>query len=204
LNQGDGVLSRIEKIKSALLKNPGKQIPESSVPSNLPKAAVCLILRPSPRENELFLFFVKRRTFVSDPWSGQMALPGGKYVETDRDLLATAIREVLEETGIHLKVSSIVGSLDEILPGNATIRVLPYVAISPEQIEISINQSEIQDYVWIPLSFFEEQKNLEPYSALVRGRTLDVRGYTYRDRGTIWGMTLRIIQDFFSKTNEKS
>lgn len=201
---GQSVSDRLERIKSSILKKPGKLIPEGTVPETLPKAAVCLIIRPSTKDDELYFFLIKRRTFERDPWSGHMALPGGKYIEKDADLLATAIREVLEETGIDLRSCSVLGSLDEILPGNSAIRVLPYVAISPENIQVSINKDEIQDYVWIPLSFFEESKNLTPYEVDVRGRRLDVRGYTFQDKGTIWGMTLRIIQDFISKISENN
>jgi 8-oxo-dGTP diphosphatase len=195
------VYHRLERIKSRLLKYPGKLISDDSLSKDLPKAAVSLILRPSPKENEIFLFLVRRRTFATDPWSGQMALPGGKHVKEDSDLLATVIREVLEETGIDLRSCSMIGSLDELLPGNATIRVLPYVAVSPENLDVSINESEIESYVWIPLSFFEDEKNLWPYSVAVRGMNLTVNAYTYRDRETIWGMTLRIIQDFLGKIN---
>jgi 8-oxo-dGTP diphosphatase len=202
LSSGEDVRDRLERIKSKLLERPGKLVSDSSIPKEIQKAAVCLIIRPSPSDNELYLFLVKRRVFETDPWSGQMALPGGKFIEKDTDLLATVIREVLEETGIDLRSCSIIGSLDEILPGSRSIKVQPYVAVSPEQISVKINESEIQDYVWVPLSFFLDRKNLAPYSAVVRGTTLTVTAYTYRDRGTIWGMTARIIQDFISKISD--
>jgi 8-oxo-dGTP pyrophosphatase MutT (NUDIX family) len=190
---------RLEKIKSRLLERPGKLIPKGTAPVNLPKAAVSLILRPSVGDQEIYLLLVKRRTLAADPWSGHMALPGGRHVERDSDLLATAIREVLEETGIDLRSASILGSLDEILPGNASIRVLPYVALLRGDVKITLNKSEIQDWYWIPLSFFEDPNNLLPYSPELRGKRVEVTAFTYKGTGKIWGMTLRIIQDFVAK-----
>ena len=64
-------------------------------------AAVVIILRSNHKDVEVLL--VKRAKKITDPWSGQVALPGGKKNSNDENLKNTVIRETLEETGIHLQ-----------------------------------------------------------------------------------------------------
>ena len=78
--------------------------PDAADPAPLPggtvDAAVALILRALPDDLELLL--IKRARDPRDPWSGHMALPGGRRDAADPDLASTAVRETLEETGVEL------------------------------------------------------------------------------------------------------
>ncbi|MHB1909413.1 MAG: NUDIX hydrolase [Nitrososphaerales archaeon] len=181
----------IEKIKATLLNHPGKVLADQS----LPRAAVAMVLYFELANNEIRMLLVKRKTREGDPWSGHMALPGGRYSETDRHILATVIREVMEETKIDLRECSILGTLDEILPSNFSMRVTPYVALSSKKPEIELNENEIESYVWIPVSFFLNPENVESFTVGSR----NFPSYNYLGNPVIWGMTFRIIQNFVSK-----
>ena len=50
----------------------------------------------------LELLFIKRTAQEGDPWSGQIAFPGGRREAADADDVACAIRETWEEVGIDL------------------------------------------------------------------------------------------------------
>jgi 8-oxo-dGTP pyrophosphatase MutT (NUDIX family) len=188
-----------ERIKSSLLSNPGKVFPNSSKESTLPRASVALILKPEPEKNELLLLLIKRKARDGDPWSGHMAFPGGRYAENDKNLLATAIREVMEETNIDLREFSILGALDEIVSGGFAIRVTPYVALSRGKVSVRIDPREVDDSVWMPISFFLDEKNSKPYRVTRLGQTIEVPCFVYRESFVIWGMTLRIIGDLTSR-----
>ena len=76
------------------------------------KAAVALVLRA---RDPLEILLVKRAVSDADPWSGHMALPGGRYDKSDPDFLSTAKRETIEEVGIDLDQSALLlGRLDDI------------------------------------------------------------------------------------------
>ena len=74
-------------------------------------AAVALVLLEGPQGLELIL--IKRAERGDDPWSGQIALPGGRYEGGDRDLEATAVRETSEETGVDLAGAERLGDSTE-------------------------------------------------------------------------------------------
>jgi ADP-ribose pyrophosphatase len=57
-------------------------------------AAVGVLLR----EGKILL--IKRVERRGDPWSGQVAFPGGRW-KPGEDLLGTAVREVQEEVGVR-------------------------------------------------------------------------------------------------------
>ena len=53
------------------------------------RSAVAMVLQV--REGELHILMIKRAEREGDPWSGHVALPGGRQEAADRDLLATAL-----------------------------------------------------------------------------------------------------------------
>jgi 8-oxo-dGTP pyrophosphatase MutT (NUDIX family) len=76
------------------------------------QAAVSLLLRPSAKGVEFLA--IKRAEQERDPWSGHMALPGGRRDATDESLWMTAVRETREEVHVDLQqVGQLLGRLDD-------------------------------------------------------------------------------------------
>ena len=69
--------------------------------SGVRRAAVALIFRAGA-DGAPELLFIKRAEYPADPWSGQIAFPGGREEPTDGELIQTAVRETREETGLDL------------------------------------------------------------------------------------------------------
>jgi len=92
------------------------------------RAAVALIIHDS---EDLDALFVRRVANASDPWSGQIAFPRGRFEHQDNSIIDTAIRETREETGIDLlSKGRLVGALDEVRPINkSNLVVTPLVAL---------------------------------------------------------------------------
>ncbi|MDP6186793.1 MAG: NUDIX domain-containing protein, partial [Pseudomonadales bacterium] len=61
------------------------------------------------------LLFIQRANRDGDPWSGQMAFPGGHREAEDPSLLAAAMRETHEEIGVQLHSSHCIGRLNDLI-----------------------------------------------------------------------------------------
>jgi len=100
--------------------------------SDLPRqAAVALIFVKQERP---MLMMIKRSTREDDPWSGQMAFPGG-HRDGQETLLEAAIRETREEIGVDLSSARLLGALPQLmLPPRLN---LPRMVIQPFGFELS-------------------------------------------------------------------
>src|SRR6476661_4056359 len=116
------------------------------------RAAVALIFRAG-EEGRPELLFIKRAEYPGDPWSGQVAFPGGREEQGDTSLSETAIRETREETGIDLeREGRIIGILDDLYPRSVRlppISVRPFVFVL-ERSEALALSSEVALAFWIP------------------------------------------------------
>jgi 8-oxo-dGTP pyrophosphatase MutT (NUDIX family) len=159
------------------------------------RAAVAVVFRDAG--NGLELLFMRRAEHEDDPWSGHISFPGGR-AEPGEDLLATAIRETTEETGIDLRGDAeLLGTLDEIRamargrPVDLTI--VPFVFRLNRPRDGTPNQ-EVVSLHWLPL-----ERLLAPQCRstmeLRRGpSTLHVPCLRI-DELVIWGLTLRMFDN---------
>lgn len=157
----------------------------------LPWAAVAVILVPSPDS----LLLIRRAERPGDPWSGHLALPGGRFSPADVDLVATAIRETFEEVGVDLEGAPLLGALDDIAPRDPlspAILVRPFVLTLPEPPLLRLN-SEVTSTHWIPLNDLSQPGVHGPVTVAVGGASRTVPGYRLQ-HGVVWGMTERILQ----------
>lgn len=155
-----------------------------------PFAAVALLLAPNPDQ----LLVIRRAERVGDPWSGQLALPGGRAEAGDHDLLDTAIRETDEETGLRLERSWQRAVLDDLAP---VTPVLPPIVVRPflfhlrEAVPPGLS-GEVAGARWIPLEEFLFPGTFRESRLSIRGLSRSVHGYHLED-GLLWGMTERIV-----------
>jgi len=163
-------------------------------PEALP-AAVALILYEGTGGVEAL--FIKRAQQAGDPWSGQVALPGGRREPGDTDLLATAVRETREETGIELAGAEQLGALDDLYPRTPTLPpvvVRPYVfAVGARPVPVP--DVEVERAFWVPLRRLGEPGVLRELTLTVRGVERTFPAYQLGD-DVLWGMTERIITPF--------
>ncbi len=154
-------------------------------------AAVAAILAPEPDA----LLLVRRAQRTGDPWSGHMAMPGGRR-EEDEDLLFTAIRETDEEAGIVLPPESLVGMLDDVAPRTP---VLPPIAVRPFVFRLDRRPAirlseELTEAHWITLDSLLAPGAMADTEIEVLGRRRLLAAYPLAE-GTVWGMTERIVSD---------
>jgi 8-oxo-dGTP pyrophosphatase MutT (NUDIX family) len=158
------------------------------------KAAVALIFRAG-EDGSPELLFIKRAEYPGDPWSGQIAFPGGREEAGDTSLAETAIRETREETGIDLaREGMLIGTLDDLRP--RTIRlpavvVRPYVALL-DQKEPLVLSPEVALAFWIPFGALSHTESWQEDTVFARGIQINARVFRHEEH-LIWGMTERIL-----------
>ncbi len=164
----------------------GSFTPESKETS--PVAAVAIIINPEDRRGSVLL--IKRTERLGDPWSGQVAFPGGHKAPEERDFLETAVREANEEVGIELREHELLGHLPLVRAHTRRIHVVPYVFELKANVVIRPNE-EVSESFWAPLSFLDKIKATKTQVEFEGGR-MNVDAYIY-DEHVIWGLTFRII-----------
>lgn len=158
------------------------------------QAAVALLLAPDV-SGRLDLLLIKRAEHPGDPWSGQMALPGGRRDPGDLDLLATVARETREEVGIALGEGSLLGELDDLRPRTPTlppVSVRPFVFGLAEQPPVHPS-SEVALHLWVGLHDLASGRNRTEIRVPSRDQMFPA--YRVGDH-VVWGMTERIIMPF--------
>jgi 8-oxo-dGTP pyrophosphatase MutT (NUDIX family) len=163
-------------------------------------AAVGILLRHI--DDGLYLLFIKRKAHYSDPWSGHIAFPGGHYIEEDRDLYSTVVREVLEEVGINLDEY---GRLLDVLPScyplnKPVLKVYPYVfyVFGEPPIRKGV---EVEEYYWVPI--YDLSLVSREVSTGTGLRVVDAYVYRLGDvELVIWGLTKRILDILFKRISE--
>jgi 8-oxo-dGTP pyrophosphatase MutT (NUDIX family) len=158
------------------------------------KAAVALIFRLG-KDEALELLFIKRAEYEGDPWSGQIAFPGGRMEARDTSLSETAIRETREETGIDLtREGMIIGTLDDLRPRTASlppIMVRPYVALLDRNEPLALSP-EVALSFWFPFAAIARTESWHEETVFARGIQINARVIRHQDH-VIWGMTERIL-----------
>ncbi|MBI4540773.1 MAG: CoA pyrophosphatase [Gemmatimonadetes bacterium] len=160
------------------------------------EAAVTLILRATP---ELELLLIKRARSERDPWSGHMALPGGRRDPEDASLLHTAFRETFEETGIDLeRLGAVLGRLDQLSPLNRRlpqIEITPFVVGVPPDTPARPASPEVDAALWVPLASFTHPSATRSVLIDVSGEPRSFPSFRVGDE-IVWGLTYRILSQF--------
>jgi 8-oxo-dGTP pyrophosphatase MutT (NUDIX family) len=160
------------------------------------EAAVALVLLPA--DDGLETLFIKRATREGDPWSGQIALPGGRRHEGEHSLALTAVRETLEEIGLDLASDgTLLGELDELRPRSPAlppIIVRPYVYAVASRPALVLSD-EVAEAFWVPLQQVFDPARRQDISISFPG--IHVRRSAIGvGEHVIWGMTEHILRTF--------
>lgn len=164
------------------------------------RAAVALIVRLNPKTAEPEIFFIQRAHYETDPWSGQIAFPGGREEPGDESLVDTVVREIREETGIDIRRDGeIVGALDDLRP--MTVRlpaviVRPYVTLLGDHAE-PVLSDEVAASFWVPLAFLRDRSAWRDTVVTARGFEFTRLGF-HHGEFVVWGMTERILSNFLA------
>lgn len=162
-------------------------------------AAVAMILVDGV--SELEVCFIRRAERDGDPWSGQVAFPGGRADRIDRDAYAVAERETWEEIGLELTREHRIGPLP-IRPidrsGVHSMTLSPFVYYIPAELKKSVEPRQLEEVAhvfWVPMSHLFDHSAATDLEYPMAGGVQTFRGILFDDH-IIWGLTLRVLNSF--------
>lgn len=162
-------------------------------------AAVAMILRPAA--GSLEVLFIERTRNEADPWSGQMAFPGGIVEAYDASARAAAQRETLEEVGIDLTRAEFVGRLDDVQGRHRAHQrgiVVSGFVFFDEHAQEAVPNYEVADIIWEPLATFSDAGRFSPVTHVTApGERFPGVRVGHSDHQVVWGLTRRFIVSFF-------
>ncbi|MHB1707872.1 MAG: NUDIX hydrolase [Thermoplasmataceae archaeon] len=130
------------------------------------------------------VLFIRRNERKDDPWSGNIAFPGG-FIKNGESPERAAIREAFEETSIKLSPERITRRMDSMnTVSNPGVNVYPFV-FSVQEFGSCIPGDEVTEIRVIRVSDLEFSPSPVDY------------GGSYVNGGwVIWGLTFRILRKY--------
>ena len=187
----------IDEIRSALTRLEHDWDVYDAHPS---QAAVAMIL--SDGAEGLEVCFIRRAERAGDPWSGQVAFPGGRACAADADAYAVAERETWEEIGIELKHEHRIGALPmravEHNVKRAGLTLWPfvyYVGPAEQAMATARLPQEVASVFWVPLGHLFDANAVTELEYPLGITATTFPGIQFGEH-VIWGLTLRVLASF--------
>ena len=154
---------------------------------------VPIVMRERPT-----VLLTERTTHLSTH-SGQVAFPGGKRDDTDRDEAHTALREAHEEIGLAPALVDVLGMLPTYTTGTQFI-ITPVVALVDPAHQLTLNAYEVADAFEVPLDFLMDPANHRRHAVDIAGVRREWFSMPYRENGVerfVWGATAAMLRNFY-------
>jgi 8-oxo-dGTP pyrophosphatase MutT (NUDIX family) len=166
--------------------------------AGLARAAVAVVLRQAEAGPEFIVIHRAHRR--GDPWSGHMALPGGRQHPSDHDLFITAARETREEVGVDLeRYGEWLGSLDDLRAMGhgrpVDLIITPLVCAVTAPVTLTPDRREVQSAFWVPLASLRRHEARGTFRHTLAGHEIEHPAFICHGH-TIWGLTHRILTSF--------
>jgi len=175
---------------------------EEAPPGHAIESAVLVLLFPSSSDNILDweVLVIKRNTY-DGVHSGQIAFPGGKCEDEDKDYADTACRESHEELTIDRDKIKIVGLLSRLYVPPSNFTIYPVLAYAIDEMELTPDTREVVEFRKIPLKLFDPTLSETFKIRIGREEYVDAPGYTIGDY-FIWGATAMILSELYQVVEE--
>ncbi len=122
--------------------------------------------------------------------AGEIAFPGGKWIEDDIDLLETALRETREEIGLNVTRKNVIGQFENVVTLNSGFTISSFLSVLNDIQQLKIN-SEVKSVLHIPLIPLLEtlSDDQDPNHKSIQ----EMYKFTYKDK-VVWGASARILK----------
>ena len=144
-------------------------------------------------QGDLFIPLIERMAY-NGVHSAQIALPGGKFEDTDVNLEQTAIRECFEEIG--LKDIEVIGQLTQLYIPVSGFLVQPFVGICPVADPAMINQQrEVKAIVKLKLGTLMSNDSIKKGIIETAQKMQINTSYFEVETYKVWGATAMMLSE---------
>lgn len=182
---------------------------EEQLEKTVKHAAVSLILCRSEKSQ---LLMIQRAERTDDPWSGQMAFPGGREEDADENLLATAQRETFEEIGVDLsRHTECLGGLPPIQARQGgqllSFSIAPFVFLLKDfsgfTEDVKLDPLEVANLHWISLQHLSDQSNRVDFLYRTTPEKIYLPSIRFEEH-KIWGLSYMMLLDLQKRLKNTS
>ncbi|HEX4080132.1 MAG TPA: CoA pyrophosphatase [Rhizomicrobium sp.] len=159
-------------------------------PASPRELAPAAVLVPIVRHAAPTVLFTRRTEHLARH-AGQVSFPGGRLHPDDASLVATALRETREETGIEEDHVSVAGFLDAYETGTG-FAILPVIGVLAPGFSLEPNPHEVAEIFEVPLAFLFDPASCSRDTCSWHGQTRAFHAFTYNGH-YIWGATAAIV-----------
>ena len=159
------------------------------------RAAAVLILL-FPVNGSLHTVFMQRPDYKGIH-GGQISFPGGKMDPGDKDIVHTALRETLEETGVNPEKISVIDTLTPLfIPVSNTI-VTPVIGWMKKKPDFNHHPGEVVFLFEAEIGRLLDESIIREKPMTIHGVDIDVKYFDY-DGNVIWGATAMMISELLT------
>lgn len=168
-------------------------------PKNARKSAVMIVLFNDA--DDLKVVLIRRGKYVGIH-SGQIAFPGGRYEDTDKNVRNTAIREIEEEIGIKANDYSILGRLTDIFVPPSNFVVSIFVAYMHQKPKFKIDPREVDEVLVFSLDDFVREGAIGQREFFVASANTSTIAPCYLlDGAELWGASAMVMTELLDLLN---
>lgn len=154
-------------------------------------AAVLILLFPD--KGKVHTVFMQRPDYEGFH-GGQISFPGGKKEPSDKDIIQTALREAVEETGVNPDEISVIGTLTPLFIPVSNMVVTAVVGWMGLKPVFSHNPHEVLFLIEAELATFLDPSIIKTKPMELRGEVYEIRYFAYKEF-VIWGATAMILNE---------
>ncbi len=146
-----------------------------------------------PADKSIRLIFIQRPLY-NGVHSGQIAFPGGRFEETDRNLMETALRETYEEIGISPEQIHVMGKLTNLYIPPSNFLVFPYLGYLSNEPVFVPDPQEVHEVFSLNVFDLLKKDMLQEREVSGLNYQLSVPCFYINNR-LIWGATSMMLSE---------
>ncbi len=156
-------------------------------PMSFAPAAVLIAITDRPEPGVI----LTRRASHLRKHAGQVAFPGGRIDEQDKNAVGAALREAEEEIALAPDAVEIIGASDSYRTFTG-FDIIPVLGVIPPDLPFRIHAAEVEALFEVPLDFLLSPANRQRKDVLFSGTPHQYYEILWEEH-RIWGVTAAII-----------